>query len=79
MKVAISIPDDVFADAEALVKRTKLSRSKLYANAIKSYVAASEPDSLTAMINAIIDQAGKDDEQAISRVGAATVLKHTEW
>jgi len=30
MKVEVSIPDDVFAEAEALAKRLKSSRSEIY-------------------------------------------------
>jgi metal-responsive CopG/Arc/MetJ family transcriptional regulator len=34
MKVAVSIPDDVFAEAEALAKRMKSSRSEIYSRAL---------------------------------------------
>jgi hypothetical protein len=38
MKTAISIPDDVFADAERLARRLKKSRSELYSRAIREYI-----------------------------------------
>ena len=34
MKVAVSIPDPIFAEAETLAKRFKTSRSKLYGRAL---------------------------------------------
>jgi metal-responsive CopG/Arc/MetJ family transcriptional regulator len=34
MKVAVSIPDKIFEEAEQLVKKSKLSRSELYARAL---------------------------------------------
>lgn len=40
MKVAISLPDPVFRDAETLARRLRKSRSKLYAEAIADYVGA---------------------------------------
>ena len=36
MKTAVSIPDDVFNAAEELAKRSHISRSELYANALRA-------------------------------------------
>lgn len=78
MKVAVSIPDPVFAQAEALAKRLKLSRSKLYARALDAYVAGQSTDELTAFANVMADDI--DDEMALFRqAGARNALKHTEW
>ena len=38
MKTAISIPDPLFEEAEALAQRLQVSRSELYANAIRAFV-----------------------------------------
>jgi hypothetical protein len=38
MKVAVSIPDDVFAEAEALAKRMKSSRSEIYSGALGEFI-----------------------------------------
>jgi metal-responsive CopG/Arc/MetJ family transcriptional regulator len=39
MKVALSIPDDLFESAETLSKRLGVSRSRLYATAVADFVA----------------------------------------
>ena len=39
MKTAVSIPDDVFNEAEELARRTNVSRSELYANALRALIA----------------------------------------
>jgi metal-responsive CopG/Arc/MetJ family transcriptional regulator len=39
MKAAISIPDEVFKGAERLARRTKKSRSQLFSDADREYVA----------------------------------------
>jgi len=39
MKTAISIPDPIFEAAEQLAARTGLSRSELYATAVKEFMA----------------------------------------
>lgn len=78
MKIAISIPDPIFAEAEILAKRMKLSRSKLYARALDAFVAEHANDDLTAIANIIADEA--DDSAAlVKRAGARTVLQNSEW
>ena len=44
MKTAISIPDDVFERAERLARHTKKSRSQLFSEAVREYVARHAPD-----------------------------------
>jgi metal-responsive CopG/Arc/MetJ family transcriptional regulator len=39
MKVAVSIPDPLFEQAEDLADRLRVSRSKLYATALRALVA----------------------------------------
>jgi len=38
MKVAISIPDRVFEEAEQVAKRRRVSRSRVYAEAVEEFV-----------------------------------------
>ncbi|ALJ69592.1 hypothetical protein AOY38_16025 [Synechocystis sp. PCC 6803] len=38
MKTAISLPDSVFHEAEALAQQLGLSRSELYTNALKAHL-----------------------------------------
>src|SRR5207302_10510760 len=47
MKTAISIPDDVYAEVERLARRLNRSRSRLYADAAREYVARHDPDAVT--------------------------------
>ena len=39
MRTTISLPDQVFASADSLANRLKVSRSALYATAVAEYVA----------------------------------------
>ena len=79
MKVAISIPDPVFADAEALAKRMKISRSKLYAKALDAFVAEHANDDLTAIANAIAEMNDDEDLAMFRRASSRTVLANSEW
>jgi metal-responsive CopG/Arc/MetJ family transcriptional regulator len=47
MKTAVSIPDDVFEGAERLARRTKKTRSQLFSDAIKEYLARHAPEDVT--------------------------------
>ena len=78
MKVAVSIPDPVFAQGEALAKRMKLSRSKLYAKALDAFVADNVNDALTAQINAALDKIGNEPDPFVMEAARQT-LKRVEW
>ena len=38
MKTAVSLPDEIFRQAEARAKKLRISRSKLYATALSEYL-----------------------------------------
>ena len=53
MKIALSIPDDLFESAETLGKRLGLSRSRLYATAMADFVAKHRGRKVTDQLNAV--------------------------
>jgi metal-responsive CopG/Arc/MetJ family transcriptional regulator len=53
MKVALSIPDELFESAETLTKRLGVSRSRLYATALAEFVAKNRGRKTTARLNAV--------------------------
>ena len=53
MKTAISIPDDVFNEAELAAKRLGVSRSELYANAVAEFVERYRREGITEKLNTI--------------------------
>ena len=53
MKVALSIPDELFASAETLGKRLGVSRSRLYASALAEYIAKHQTREVTARLDAV--------------------------
>ncbi|MFA5844919.1 MAG: hypothetical protein WC971_08850 [Coriobacteriia bacterium] len=78
MKTAISIPDDVFADADELARALKQSRSKLYSRAVREYVARHSADSVTAALDSIY----AEDPPAGDGFGMAAArwaLERSEW
>ena len=78
MKAAISIPDDIFADGERLVKRLHTSRSQLYARALAVFVVQHDDDQVTSAMNRVIDEVGPEPE-GFTRRAARQTLRHVEW
>ena len=78
MKTAISIPDDVFADAESLAKTLNASRSQLYSRAVREFVARHSPERVTAALNEACHAATESDE-VFARTAARHALRRSEW
>lgn len=56
MKTAISIPDTIFNEAEALAKKLGVSRSELYAKAVSAYVDEHRGEQIVEALNAVYSQ-----------------------
>ncbi len=78
MKTAVSIPDDVFEQAERLAEREKRSRSEVYARALSEYVARHAPDQVTETMNLALDQMDEAPDGFVSR-SARRTLRRAEW
>jgi metal-responsive CopG/Arc/MetJ family transcriptional regulator len=78
MKTAVSIPDEVFDQAEALAHRAKRSRSELYARALSEYVARHAPDRVTEAMNRVLDEVDEPRDKFTSRAARRT-LERAEW
>ncbi|MDX1571091.1 MAG: hypothetical protein R3200_11440 [Xanthomonadales bacterium] len=53
MKVAVSIPDEIFEEAEQLAERLGKSRSRLYAEAIAEHLKDHRFDGITERLDAV--------------------------
>ena len=78
MKTAISIPDEVFEEAERLAIELQTSRSQLYSRALQEFVARHAPDRVTEAMNRVIDEVGGEIDE-FSREASRQVLKRVEW
>ena len=59
MKTAVSIPNDVFEEAERLAERLQTSRSQLYTRALAEFVAPHDDDRVAAAMNTVVDEVGR--------------------
>ena len=78
MKTAVSIPNDVFQGAERLARRTKKSRSQLFSDAVKEYVARHAPEDVTEAMDRVCNELGTASDKFVSSA-AGRILERSEW
>jgi len=81
MKTAVSIPDEVYERAERLARRTRKSRSRVFSEALREFLARHAPDEVTEAMNRACAEACAGSEQKDPFVSSATrrVLERSEW
>jgi metal-responsive CopG/Arc/MetJ family transcriptional regulator len=78
MKIAVSIPDDVFEEAEQLARRTKRSRSEVYSRALAEYLARHAPDRVTEAMDRALAEIGEPADRFV-RLASRRVLTRSDW
>jgi predicted transcriptional regulator len=53
MKATLSVPDELFDAAEALRKRLRISRSRLYSTALAEFVAKHQSRKVTSRLDSV--------------------------
>jgi metal-responsive CopG/Arc/MetJ family transcriptional regulator len=59
MRIAISLPDDLFHAAERQARRAQRSRSQLYADALTEYLDRHAPEEVTDAMNRVVERLGE--------------------
>jgi len=78
MKTAISLPKDVFEKAERLAIKARKSRSQIYCEALREYVARHSPDDVTDALNRAMEQIGQPEDRFVT-LASAQALARVEW
>ena len=78
MKTAVSIPDEVFAEAERLARRMKRSRSDVYRQALAEYVARHAPDRVTEVLDRVMAEINEPPDQ-FARGATRRILRRSRW
>jgi metal-responsive CopG/Arc/MetJ family transcriptional regulator len=78
MKTAVSIPDEVFAEAERLAKRMKRSRSEIFSRALAEYIARHTPDRVTEAMNRTLAEVN-ELRDPFTAAASTRLLSRTEW
>ncbi len=78
MKTAVSIPDELFQRADALARRLGKSRSQIYREALRDYLARREPRAVTDALDVVAGELDTAPDPWLSEAGRAA-LERTEW
>jgi metal-responsive CopG/Arc/MetJ family transcriptional regulator len=79
MKVAVSIPDGVFAEAERLAAELGTSRSDLYRRALEEFVGRHAPAQVTAALDRLFEEVDPADGREFVRRASRRSLSRSEW
>ncbi len=78
MKTAVSIPDELFRQADELASRLGKSRSEIYREALADYLARREPGAVTRALDTVADELSADGGGFVS-AAARQALERSEW
>ena len=78
MKTAVSIPDELFAAADALADKLDMSRSRLFAVALAEYVARHRAGRVTERLDAVYATEDSRPDTTTRAAGART-LRRADW
>jgi len=65
MKITISVPDEVFQEAERLTQRLGKSRSQLYTDALVEYLARYDPDTVTERLDRVLESLTEPEDRFV--------------
>jgi metal-responsive CopG/Arc/MetJ family transcriptional regulator len=71
MKVAISIPDELFQAVDRLAKLNKVSRSRIFVQAVREHLKRMESRQILGKLNEAWSEPMSDEEEAEFRFGEA--------
>ncbi len=78
MKTAISIPEELFESAERFARRRGMSRSELYATALRHYLQEHRSEGITELLDEVYGEESGDLDPAITRLQARS-LPEDDW
>lgn len=78
MKTAISIPDDIFTEAENLAQKLHISRSELYTKAIAAYLKTSRSSQITDKLNQVYEDIDSQLPKDITQMQLSSIEKE-QW
>ena len=78
MKTAVSVPDGVLEKAERLARSTRKTRSQLFSDALKEYVARHAPDEVTEAMDRVWTELGTSADR-FATSASVRILERVEW
>jgi metal-responsive CopG/Arc/MetJ family transcriptional regulator len=73
MKVAVSVPDRVFEEADLVAKRLRVSRSRVYAAALDEFVAKHRAQGVREALDAVYGRESSEPDPVLTDLQAAAL------
>ena len=78
MKTAISVRDDLFKRAEKFSRKKKISRSRLFSEAVEEYLDRQEIGDITANLNEVYSKEDSTVDPVVLKMAIMSLPKD-EW
>ena len=78
MKTAISLPDPIFKQAEALAQQLGVSRSELYTEALQAYLKRHNRDQISLKLNQVYARESSELDPVMAKMQFRS-LPHENW
>jgi len=78
VKIAISVPDPLFAEAEELAERLGVSRSEVYARALERFVRLHRNDRVTEALDRVYAEESSELDPVLAEM-QREVLRREDW
>lgn len=78
MKTAVSIPDDLFEQADAHAQRSGKTRSQVYREALAEYLQRRDPHAVTRTLDELVDHLDREGDRWVEGM-TRDALERTEW
>ena len=82
MKTAISLPDQLYEEAEKTAQSLGIPRSQLFAKALEEFIAFHKRENITERLNRVYGRPDGGEFQEVSNVGIEairTMTKNDTW
>ena len=78
MKTAISLPDSIFEEAEALARQLGVSRSELYTKALKAYLRKYNRNQMLNQLNKVYSEESSELDPVLAKLQFMS-LPREDW
>ncbi|MEH2141309.1 ribbon-helix-helix domain-containing protein [Nostoc sp.] len=78
MKTAISLPDSIFEEAEALARQLGVSRSELYTKALKAYLRKYNRNQMLNKLNRVYSEESSELDPVLAKLQFMS-LPREDW
>lgn len=77
MKTSVSIPNQLYEKAERAARRLRMSRSELYAKALRAYLDTGRDEAVTEALNKVYLSKGSGLDEGLTRMQFASLVKNS--